>query len=315
MALVKRIILKSRETRVQCCVRYLRCFAERRPLVVMGALFGVALLIGVGTGAVLGMVNNAYLHAKLERQQAELRHLRSSSQAEVNALTARLGELQAQANRLNALGTRLTEMGKLQNGEFNFEASVGVGGPETAAHDMPIEELKESLGQLEQQFSGSGKQLSVLASLLFNNQIEQNAVPSRAPVRNSYITSGFGLRADPFNGGVAEHKGVDFHASLGSSVIAVADGVVTHAGYRNGYGNVVDVDHGNGYMTRYAHNSRLTVQLGDLVRAGHEIAKAGASGRSTATHVHLEVWKDGVVMNPIKFLGNRPSPVGRYQRG
>ncbi|HHW4680107.1 MAG TPA: M23 family metallopeptidase [Xylella taiwanensis] len=315
MALIKRIILKSHETRVQCFVRQMRGFAEQRPLIVLGSVLGIGLLSGVGTGAALGMVNNARLQAKVERQQVELKHLQGTSQAQVNALAARLGELQAQANRLNALGTRLTEMGKLQNGEFNFDAPVGVGGPETPIHDMPVKDLKESLGQLEQQFSGSGQQLSVLASLLFNNQIEQNAVPSRSPVRNTYITSSFGRRADPFNGGVAEHKGVDFHASVGSSVMAVADGVVSYAGYRNGYGNVVDVDHGNGYVTRYAHNSRLTVKVGDLVRIGQEVAKAGSTGRSTGAHVHFEVWKDGVVMNPIKFLGNGSTPVGRYRRG
>ncbi|ETE29779.1 membrane protein [Xylella fastidiosa 32] len=304
MALVKRIKLKSYETRFECCVRRFRDFSEERPFIILGAVLGIGLLSGIGTGAALGMVSNVRLQAKFQQQRAELEHIRGTSKAQVNALAARLGELQAQANRLNALGARLTEMGKLGNGEFNFEAPVGIGGPETPANDMPVQDLKESLGQLEQQFSSSGQQLSVLASLLFNNQLEQNAVPSRAPVRNSYITSNFGRRADPFNGGVAEHKGVDFHASVGSSVMAVADGVVSYAGYRNGYGNVVDVDHSNGYLTRYAHNSRLTVKVGDLVRTGQEVAKAGSSGRSTGAHVHFEVWKDGVVMNPIKFLGN-----------
>lgn len=304
MALVRRIKLKSYETRFECSVRRFRDFSEERPFIVLGAVLGIGLLSGIGTGAALGMVSNVRLQAKVQQQRAELEHIRGTSKAQVNALAARLGELQAQANRLNALGARLTEMGKLGNGEFNFEAPVGVGGPETPANDMPVQDLKESLGQLEQQFSSSGQQLSVLASLLFNNQLEQNAVPSRAPVRNSYITSNFGRRVDPFNGGVAEHKGVDFHASVGSSVMAVADGVVSYAGYRNGYGNVVDVDHSNGYLTRYAHNSRLTVKVGDLVRTGQEVAKAGSSGRSTGAHVHFELWKDGVVMNPIKFLGN-----------
>jgi murein DD-endopeptidase MepM/ murein hydrolase activator NlpD len=123
------------------------------------------------------------------------------------------------------------------------------------------------------------------------------------PIADSYITSGFGGRADPFGGGAAFHKGIDFHASMGDPVLAVAEGVVSYAGVRSGYGNVVEIDHGNGYVTRYAHNSRLLVQVGDLVRGGQQIAKAGSTGRSTGAHVHFEVWADGRVVNPSKFLG------------
>jgi murein DD-endopeptidase MepM/ murein hydrolase activator NlpD len=171
-----------------------------------------------------------------------------------------------------------------------------------------------SVSELEQQFGASGQQLNVLAQLLFDHQLEQNAVPSGVPLRNTYITSGFGGRADPFRGGAANHKGIDFHANIGDPVMAVADGVVSYAGVRGGYGKVVEVDHGNGYVTRYAHNSRLTVKDGELVRAGEEVAKAGSSGRSTGAHVHFEVWKDGRVMNPRKFLGDSNTPVGRRGR-
>ena len=130
-------------------------------------------------------------------------------------------------------------------------------------------------------------------------------MPSRDPIANSYITSGFGGRADPFGGGGEFHKGIDFHARIGDPVMAVADGVVSFAGQRSGYGNVVEVDHGNGYVTRYAHNSRLVVQVGDLVHAGQVVARAGSTGRSTGAHVHFEVWQNGVVMNPRKFLGDQ----------
>jgi murein DD-endopeptidase MepM/ murein hydrolase activator NlpD len=123
------------------------------------------------------------------------------------------------------------------------------------------------------------------------------------PIANSYITSGFGGRADPFGGGAAFHKGIDFHAGMGDPVLAVADGVVSYAGQRSGYGNVVEIAHGNGYVTRYAHNSRLLVQVGDLVRSGQQVAKAGSTGRSTGAHVHFEVWVNGAVVNPSKFLG------------
>src|SRR5690606_38749467 len=182
--------------------------------------------------------------------------------------------------------------------------------------DIPAGKVDAELQMLQQRFVDSGRQLSVLESLLFDHQLEQNAVPSRMPIRNSYVTSGFGTRADPFGRGAASHKGIDFHARVGDPVMAVADGVVRFAGVKGGYGNVVDVDHGNGYVTRYAHNSRLSVREGDLVRAGQEVAKAGSTGRSTGAHVHFEVWQDGRVMNPRKFLGEGGNtPVGRIGRG
>lgn len=284
-------------------------------MLVLGAVLGLGMLIGVGASTATGMVNNSALQAKVAQQQTELAQAQRASQAQVNALAARLGELQAQATRLNALGERLTQMGKLKDGEFDFDEPVGVGGGDEPVNDMPVQSLKQDLGQLEQQFSASGQQLNVLASLMFDHQLEQNSVPSRMPIRNTYITSGFGGRADPFDGGSAFHKGVDFHANVGDPVMSVADGVVSYAGVRGGYGNVVEVDHGNGYVTRYAHNSRLVVKVGDLVRAGQQVAKAGSSGRSTGAHVHFEVWADGRVVNPRKFLGDTNTPVGRRGRG
>ena len=284
-------------------------------MVVLGAVLGLGMLIGVGASTATGMVTNSALQAKVAQQQTELAQAQRASQAQVNALAARLGELQAQATRLNALGERLTQMGKLKDGEFDFDEPVGVGGGDEPVNDMPVQSLKQDLGQLEQQFSASGQQLNVLASLMFDHQLEQNSVPSRMPIRNTYITSGFGGRADPFDGGSAFHKGVDFHANVGDPVMSVADGVVSFAGVKGGYGNVVDVDHGNGYVTRYAHNSRLVVKVGDLVRAGQQVAKAGSSGRSTGAHVHFEVWADGRVVNPRKFLGDTNTPVGRRGRG
>ena len=246
---------------------------------------------------------NEALQAADASRQAELDKVRREAQHEVNALAARLAELQAQANRLNALGARLTQAGQLQDGEFEFDKPVGQGGAGHAS-DMPPAELRQRLAALESQYRDADTQLSVLESLLFNRELDRNAMPSRDPIAGSYITSGFGGRADPFGGGHQFHKGIDFEADVGDPVLAVADGVVSYSGVRSGYGNVVEVDHGNGYVTRYAHNSRLTRNVGDLVRSGQEIAKAGSTGRSTGAHVHFEVWQDGVVVNPRKFLGH-----------
>ena len=137
----------------------------------------------------------------------------------------------------------------------------------------------------------------------------------RSPVASSFVTSSYGYRADPFGRGGQFHKGIDFDARTGDPVMTVADGVVSYSGVRGGYGNVVEVDHGNGYVTRYAHNSRLTVKAGDLVRAGEQVAKAGSTGRSTGAHVHFEVWENGRVVNPRKFLADGRAPVAKRGRG
>ena len=269
----------------------------RRPALVIAGLIGVGF---VGGGAA-GLVGTAGLRTQLGNQEAQLAAAQRQSQREINALAARLGELQAEANRLNALGERLTRIGQLQDGEFNFEKPVGVGG-EGPVRDISSPELREGLHNLDRQFAASGEQLSVLESLLFNRQLDMNSVPSREPIANSYITSGFGGRADPIQGGSQFHKGIDFEADVGDPVLSVADGVVSFAGVRSGYGNVVEVDHGNGYTTLYGHNSRLLVRVGDVVRAGQTIAKAGSTGRSTGPHVHFEVHVDGRPVNPKPFL-------------
>ena len=296
------IVLKSRDA-LSAILQRAGQLGARRPALAIGLLLGAGVAIGAGAGT----AGNTLLRSQVGQQQAQLDVTRRDAQREVNALAARLGELQAQANRLNALGERLTRIGQLQDGEFNFDKPVGVGGAGPVL-DMPKAQLDAGMDQLGAQFQASGAQLSVLESLLFNRQLDMNAVPSREPIRNSYITSGFGGRADPIVGGTQFHKGIDFEADVGDPVLAVADGVISYAADRSGYGNTVEIDHGNGYVTRYAHNSRLTLKVGQLVRAGEEIAKAGSTGRSTGAHVHFEVWQDGRVANPRNFL-NKASPL------
>ena len=276
--------------------------AMRRPAATMVLLLAAGVACGAGARTGVGFAEVSRLQAQTDSQQGRLDTTRREAQREVNALAARLGELQAEANRLNALGDRLTRIGQLRDGEFDFDKPVGIGGV-GAVRDMPAGELRGGLGQLEAQFKASGEQLSVLEALLFNRELDRSAMPSRSPVAHSYITSGFGGRADPFGGGSQYHKGIDFDANTGDAVMAVADGVVSYSGVRSGYGNVIEVDHGNGYVTRYAHNSRLVARVGDLVRSGQQIAKAGSTGRSTGAHVHFEVWENGRVVNPRQFLG------------
>ena len=271
-----------------------------RPLAAAIVLLGAGVLVGGGINA----ANVDRLQRQVAGQARSLEETRREAQREVNALAARLAELQAQANRLNALGERLTRIAKLGDGEFDFGEPGGIGGAEPS-QDMPARGLVGGMDGVEAGFARAGRQLSVLEALLFDQELERNAMPSRSPVAGGYVTSGFGGRADPFGGGRQFHKGIDFDARTGDPVLAVGDGVVSFSGVRSGYGNVVEVDHGNGFVTRYAHNSRNIVKVGDLVRVGQEIAKAGSTGRSTGAHVHFEVWENGRVMNPRKFLGEQ----------
>jgi murein DD-endopeptidase MepM/ murein hydrolase activator NlpD len=276
--------------------------AARAPLLAAVLLLSAGVALGAGARSGVGSARLAVLEGQNAAQQAQLVAVRGEAQREVNALAARLGELQAQANRLNALGERLAQAGQFDDGEFDFDAPVGVGG-EGPASDMPATELRSGMDRLDTRLKASGAQLSVLESLMFNQKLARESTPSRAPIANSYITSGFGRRADPFGRGGEYHKGLDFHARMGDPVSAVADGVVSFAGVRSGYGNVVEIDHGNGYVTRYAHNSKLLVRVGDLVRSGQQVARAGSTGRSTGAHVHFEVWDQGRVVDPRNFLG------------
>ncbi len=275
--------------------------ASRRPAMAVAVLLAAGIAFGAGARTLVGFAEVAMLQQQAAEQAAQLADTRAQAQREINAMAARLGELQAQANRLNALGERLAQVGSLDDGEFDFDAPVGIGGEGPTA-DMPAGDLSAGLDQLGSQLKHSGEQLSVLESLMFSRKLEQDATPSRTPIANSYITSRFGRRADPFGRGSQYHKGLDFHARTGDPVNAVADGVVSYSGTRSGYGKVVEIDHGNGYVTRYAHNSRLLVRAGDLVRAGQQVAKAGSTGRSTGAHVHFEVWDNGRVVDPRKFL-------------
>lgn len=279
-----------------------------QPKVAATALGAVALVLGLAftagflargaDGAARAEI--AKLQAEFDQQARELAAARDEAQLEVNAIAARVGELQAQANRLNALGDRLTQVGKLKDGEFNFNELPGQGGAESA-EDVPAGDLLSSLDALEAQFAHSGRQLSVLEAMLFNQKLENKRTPAGMPAPG-YISSSYGGRNDPFGRGRAHHLGIDIDANTGDPVTAAAEGVVSYSGVRNGYGNVVEIDHGNGYKTLYAHNSANLVRSGDVVRAGQQIAKVGSTGRSTGSHLHFEVQLNGRQVNPRQYL-------------
>jgi murein DD-endopeptidase MepM/ murein hydrolase activator NlpD len=275
-------------------------------------LFSLALLACLSLGgalalAIAGPRDQALaqihdLQQKIRQQEDQLGGVRADAQRSLDALALKLGQLQAQSARLNALGERLVQVGKLDGSEFNFDEPPAVGGIEDSTgtgYALPPA-LETGIDRLTSQFNTQQAQLSALQSLLLDARIESNLKPTGMPVQG-YISSYFGVRPDPFDGQSARHTGIDIATPFGTPVHAVAEGMVTFAGVRHGYGNVVEIDHGNGYMTRYAHNSKLDVRPGQHVQVGEVIAQAGSTGRSTGSHVHFEVWYHGRVVNPLAF--------------
>ena len=241
---------------------------------------------------------------KLEVQRQQVLETKQELQNHLDALATRVGQMNAHVIRLDALGRRLTEMAHLDKGEFNFDSAPAVGGPETLAEGALVtsSDVTSMLDNLTRQIKDREQQLSVLESLISTRNLNRQIVPGGRPVAQGWISSYFGQRTDPFNGHNAVHKGVDFAGPAGSEVIAVAAGVVTYAKDRFGYGKTVEINHGNGYVTRYAHNQRALVQPGDTVQKGQAIALIGSTGRSTGPHLHFEVLRNGRAVDPMKFV-------------
>jgi len=240
---------------------------------------------------------------ELHQQQVSLQHIQEESDANVDALSSRLGLLQAHVMRLDALGRKLINMAKIDHGEFDFDNTPALGGPETIEQKIAQPpELSLAITQLGFELAHRQNQLQVLEELVMNENLQKEVQPRGRPIEKGWLSSYFGMRTHPLSGRKEMHKGIDFAAKMGGKVIAVAKGVVTYSGKKYGYGQVIDIAHGNGYTTRYAHNSKLLVSVGDTVEKGFQIAEIGSSGRSTGPHVHFEVLKNGRQINPTKFI-------------
>jgi murein DD-endopeptidase MepM/ murein hydrolase activator NlpD len=239
----------------------------------------------------------------VRRQQLQLSHIREEADANIDALSSRIGQLQAHVMRLDALGRKLVKMASIDKTEFDFDSPPALGGPETASNKVfEQDELSLAIDELGLQLYKRENQLVVMEDLVLNENLQKEVEPSGRPITKGWLSSYFGMRTHPISGRREMHKGIDFAGKMGGSVIAVAKGVVTYAGKRYSYGQLVEIAHGNGYSTRYAHNSRLLVSVGDTVEKGFQIAEIGSSGRSTGPHVHFEVIKNGVEVNPVRFI-------------
>ena len=274
-------------------------------LAFLGSAFAVGLQIGRGKHERVALADTTRFGALLTEQKKQIADLRQQLQLRVDAMAMRLGEVNAHVIRLDALGKRLTEMADIDSREFNFDRDPPRGGPEGDGEGMSaqIPDLSAMLAQLEQRVDLRESQLSALENVILARELHQEIHPEGRPVAKGFISSYFGERADPFDGLEAFHKGVDFAGSVGSPVTAVAAGVVTWAGERTGYGKLVEINHGDGFSTRYAHNERTLVTVGQTVKRGERIALMGSTGRSTGPHVHFEVLRNGRQVDPLSFIG------------
>lgn len=272
------------------------------------AILGGVLFLGVQIGR-SGLIANPigqvgdWGHA-LESQSLQIIEARRDLQERLDALAGKVGQMNAHVIRLDALGRRLTEMAKLDKGEFNFDTPPAVGGPEGLVEGAVVAspDLTSMLDDLSHQIKDRERQLSVLESMISTRNLSRQIVPEGRPVKQGWISSYFGQRTDPFNGRTAYHRGIDFAGPAGSQVVSVASGVVTYSKERFGYGKTVEINHGNGYVTRYAHNQRVLVAVGDTVQKGQAIALIGSTGRSTGPHLHFEVLKQGRAVDPMSFV-------------
>ena len=292
-----------------------------RQISLSGATLGLVAVAVTGVLAVLGFAGGYWYSARtgsgvsqsefealgseLRGQQANISTIRQQNEDKVDALAIRIAQMNARVIRLDALGSRLTEMAGIDAGEFDFDVEPAVGGPEEpipAGSNVAVPEVVDAMAALDSELADREAQLSVLESMLISENLKERVYPQGRPVTAGWISSYYGKRTDPFTGKPANHTGLDFAGKLGADVVAVADGVVTWSGDRFGYGVMVEVTHGSGYATRYAHNSENLVVVGQEVRKGQVIARMGESGRATGPNLHFEVLRNNQRVNPVNFI-------------
>lgn len=292
--------------------------AKARSLTLTGthALLAALVALGLFLTAVL-MAQYAIVRFQSGTISSELRSWLASAQDEelrkqelfmrqsLDAMAVRLGQMQAQLQRLDGLGARLAKLSGMKPQEFSFDQKPAQGGPllsVPAQQDISLETMLKQMDALNSLLGDRSDKLVALETLLQQDKLDKKMLPSVAPITVSWYSSNFGWRIDPFTGKNAMHEGVDYMVPAGTPVYASAGGVVVFAGEHPQYGNMVEIDHGNQIITRYAHASKLLVKVGEVVRRGHEIARVGSTGRSTGNHLHFEVRYKGTAQNPVRFL-------------
>ena len=246
----------------------------------------------------------------LADQREEARRTQEKVQGHLTAMAIRLGEVQAELMRLDGLGERLAKTAGLKPQELsslkaNEAPARGGPAPGAAARTLSVTEFASLLDRVARDVEARRDQLGVLEALLVQTSTARKFLPTQKPVADGWFSSNFGYRIDPFTGQNALHEGVDFPADPGTPIVAAASGKVVYAGWHPQYGRLLEIDHGNGLSSRYAHARELLVQHGDLVIRGQRVASVGSTGRSTGPHLHFEVRLNGVPQNPARFLASQ----------
>ena len=274
-------------------------------LMVFGLMLGAAFALqyslvrfapeGLGEG-MRTLLSKAYVDER-QKQQANLF-------SSLDTMASRIGQMQSQVQRLDALGVRLAKLTGMKPGEFQFDQIPAQGGPLVIlpTQEMSVNILDQQLKRLTQVVNDRSDKLMALETMLLQNQLSRKLLPSIPPVTVGWYSSNFGWRIDPFTGANAMHEGVDYMVDAGTAIHASAGGVVAFADSHLQFGNMVEIDHGNDIITRYAHASKLLVKVGQVVRRGDKIAEVGSTGRSTGNHLHFEVRYQGTAQNPVRFL-------------
>ena len=275
-------------------------------IMICGGILFSGFRVGVNLEARHQLSEVAKLRTVLRQQQTEIVRARKSAQDNLDVLTMRLGRLQAQMLRLDIFGERLVRHSVLDEAEFDFNMPPRIGGPHitTSLSTITVPDFLSMLDELDVTAKDRKTKLMALEQIIMNRSLHERIIPSGRAVEHGLVSSIYGKRIDPFTGKQEHHKGIDISSKEGSSILAVADGVVTWSGERTGYGKLVEINHGNSYVTRYGHNKQNLVKAGDTVRKGEAIALMGSTGRSTGPHVHIEVMHDGKQVDPNKFLHN-----------
>ena len=278
-------------------------------VLLAGAFFLAAVLLAMGLNYLslryADKIDSPSLRSLvLSVQQEEHQKTQSYLRDSLNAMAIRMGQMQAQLLRLDSVGERLAELSGIKPQEFLFKQSPGQGGVLSTlpSQDMTFVEFNNKIQELSRILDDRADKFGALDSVLMQDRLKKKMLPSIMPVSTRWYSSGFGVRIDPFTGRSVFHEGVDFTAATGTSIVAAAGGVVVYSDYHPEYGNMIDVDHGNDLVSRYAHASKRLVKLGQVVVRGQKIAEVGSTGRSTGPHLHFEVRHRGLPQNPSRFL-------------
>jgi murein DD-endopeptidase MepM/ murein hydrolase activator NlpD len=241
----------------------------------------------------------------LSAQEQQTETAKEFMRENLNAMAVRLGQMQAQLVRLDALGERVSALAGVKPQEFRMSEPPGRGGAlptSIPVQDLSMNDLTGQLDALSRHMENRYDYMGILENRLFDARVKKKLMPTVRPVDVDWNASSFGWRIDPITGQNAMHEGIDFLVDTGTRVHAAAGGMVVVAQFHPQYGYMVEIDHGNDFTTRYAHNSKLLVKAGDLVQRGAIIAESGSTGRSTGPHVHFEVRYKGIAQNPNRFL-------------